>query len=41
MSGYTGTELATRSSMGDEYTLLEKPFSETTLIEAIDAVLER
>jgi two-component system cell cycle sensor histidine kinase/response regulator CckA len=41
MSGYTGTELATRSSMGDEYTLLEKPFSEATLIEAIDGVLKR
>lgn len=41
MSGYTGTELATRSSMGDEYTLVEKPFSEATLIAAIDGVLAR
>lgn len=41
MSGYTGSELATRSSMGDGAPLLEKPFSEATLIAAVVAVLER
>jgi PAS domain S-box-containing protein len=41
MSGYTGTELAQRASMGERYELLEKPFSERQLIDAVTSVLTR
>lgn len=39
MSGYTGTELAERASVGESYDLLEKPFTERGLIEVIATIL--
>jgi PAS domain S-box-containing protein len=41
MSGYTGTELAERSSIGERYELVEKPFSERGLVEVVASVLAR
>ena len=35
MSGYTGTELEQRASIGENYDLIEKPFSEQGLIAAV------
>jgi PAS domain S-box-containing protein len=41
MSGYPGTELQARSSVGTDYELVEKPFNERSLLDAVAGVIAR